>query len=347
MRWYLPGTHAAMVMFSSDANVRCCFRRLGIERGGSARAMVMFSSDANDRCCFRRLGIERGSADRQQIKQAFRRLAHETHPDKFTNPTDKERATVAFRALYKTYQEALTAESSGSEAPRNARTATDSVIRKAFQDICDELDRISDAEERKSWSQLTRSVQEAWPDRDLTCKIVSTKLSYEIDELVSFFEDRSYADISCFLREKVAQQELETRNKYKLQCDQWARYIEDHWPDADADADADTTLLKEWAKTKWTWLSDYEDVANRVRVKIPLAATTILDWKAERSRYIDKHYAEILKQSADDIIQVYPDRDAISTILEFYFRSQRQELYDLLPETMRLALQGDILPPLL
>jgi hypothetical protein len=370
MRRYLPGTHA----------------------------MVMFSSDANVRCCFRRLGIERGSSDRQQIKQAFRRLAHETHPDRFTNPIDKERATVAFRELYKTYQEALTAESSGSVTPeqnQNARRTTDSSIRKAFQDICDELDRSSDAYQRESWSQLTRSVQEAWPDRDLTWKIVSPSLTYEIDELVTFFEIGSdeesddsdvvaarlaafvqgrheklaaanafnlkvqedglaasaasaasaarkaereeRADISHFLREKVAQRRLENYKKYDLKYDQWARYIEDHWPDADADAD--TTLLKEWAKTTWT-LFHYELVAKRVRVKFPLAATTIMDWETERSLNIKQDCAEELKQSAKDIIQVYPDCDAISTIVNRHKRSERQELYNLLPETIRLALQG-------
>jgi YD repeat-containing protein len=225
MRWYLPGTHA-MVMFSSDANVCCCFRRLGIERGSTER----------------------------QIKQAFRQLARGSHPDMFTEPTDKERATVAFRELYKTYQEALRAESSGSAAPdqnRNARRTTDSYIRKAFQDTCDEEDRSLDAWRRERWSRQTRSVQEAWPDRDLTWKIVSTGegwlLSFEIDELASFFEGGSYANISRFLREKVAQQRLEAHNRWELEYDEWARYIEDHWPDADADQ----TLLKEWAETTW------------------------------------------------------------------------------------------------
>jgi YD repeat-containing protein len=305
--------------------------------------MVMFSSDANVCCCFRRLGIERGSTERQ-IKQAFRQLARGSHPDMFTEPTDKERATVAFRELYKTYQEALRAESSGSAAPdqnRNARRTTDSYIRKAFQDTCDEEDRSLDAWRRERWSRLTRSVQEAWPDRDLTWKIVSTGegwlLSFEIDELASFFEGGSYADISRFLREKLAQRTLERHNKYELEYDQWARYVEDHWPDANADVDADTTLLKEWAKTTWMLL-EYKDVADRVRVKIPRAATIIMEWKRERRLNNNKKFAGALKQSAKDIIQVYPDRDAISIILKRHLRSERQELYDLLPETMRLAL---------
>jgi hypothetical protein len=260
MWWYLPGTHA----------------------------MVMFSSVKNVRCCFRRLGIMHASSDRQQIEQAFRRLAFETHPKKFTNPPDKERTTFAFRELYETYQETLTAESSGSAAAeqnRNARTITDSDVRKAFQDTCDELDRIMDAKLRKSCNQLTGSVQEAWPDRDLTWKILrmGCLLSPEIDMLVSFFEGGSYADNSPFLREKLAQRTLERHNKY-LEYDQWARYIEDQWPDpdtdTDAEADANITLLKEWAKTTW-WLLEYGAVADRVRVKIPLAATTIMDWGAE------------------------------------------------------------------
>jgi hypothetical protein len=315
--------------------------------------MVMFSS--NDRCCFRRLGIERGSTERQ-IKQAFRQLARGSHPDMFTEPEDKERASVAFRALYETYEEALTGNSRGNgsgsgsgsgdqyhetarEQNRNARKATDSDIRKAFQDICDELDRARDAEQQESCSQLTRSVQEAWPDRDLTWKIVSTRcmLDSEIDELVSFFEFGSYTDISRFLREKVAQRRLERLNKSELKYDQWARYIEDHWPDADAD----TTLLKEWTKTTWM-LCEYKDVVDRVRVKIPLAATTIMDWQAELLLNSQKGIAGALKQSAKDIIRVYPDRDAISTIVKRHCMWNRQELYDLLPETMRLALQGPL-----
>jgi hypothetical protein len=202
MRLYLSGTHA-MVMFSSDANVRYCFRRLGIERGRS---------------------------DRRQIKQAYRRLAFATYPDMFTNPTEKE-----------------------------------------------------------SWSQLTRSVQEAWPDRDLTWKIVTTGclLNMDIDELVSFFEGGSFADISRFLREKVAQRRLERLNNMELEYDKWARYIEDHWPD--------TTLLREWAKTTWMKL-DYKDVVDRVRVKISVAATSIMDWKAERLLNRNKNGAEDAKQ---------------------------------------------------
>jgi hypothetical protein len=99
----------------------------------------------------------------------------------FADPAEKERAAVAFRALYETYQEALTANSSDSgscsggqydgaarDQNRNARTVTDSDIRKAFQDLCEELDRAWEDKLRESDSQLTRSVQVAWPDRDLT-----------------------------------------------------------------------------------------------------------------------------------------------------------------------------------
>jgi hypothetical protein len=57
-------------------------------------------------------------------------------------------------------------------------------------------------------------------------------------------------------------------------------------------------------------------------------------------RNIEKHFAEKLQQSANDIIQVYPDREAIAAIVERHMICERQELYDLLPETMRLALQG-------
>jgi hypothetical protein len=314
--------------------------------------MVMFSS--NDRCCFRRLGIERGSTERQ-IKQAYRQLARESHPDMFTEPAEKERATDAFRALYETYQEALTAHSSGSdsgsdsssgdqyhgaarEQNRNARTATDSDIRKAFQDICDELDRTRKNKQRECDSLLARSVQEAWPDRDLTWQIVKGLFSWEQNDLVESFKGGPYDDISSFLREKVAQQRLKSYNKFELELDQWARYIEDHWPDADADTYADTTRLKEWARTKWMFM-DYKDVADRVRGKIPLAATSIMNWKAEGMRNIQKRSAEKLQQSADDIIQVYPDREAIATIVERHLLSDRKELYDLLPETMRLTLQ--------
>jgi hypothetical protein len=67
-----------------------------------------------------------------------------------------------------------------------------------------------------------------------------------------------------------------------------------------------------------------------------------MDWKEERLLNIKKDCAGALQQSAKDIIQVYPDRDAISTIMKRHSRSERQELYDLLPETMRLALQGPL-----
>jgi hypothetical protein len=60
-----------------------CFSRLYLT---GTHGMVLFSS--NDRCCFRRLGIERGSSERQ-IKQAFRQLARASHPDMFTKPTEK------------------------------------------------------------------------------------------------------------------------------------------------------------------------------------------------------------------------------------------------------------------
>jgi hypothetical protein len=52
--------------------------------------------------------------------------------------------------------------------------------------------------------------------------------------------------------------------------------------------------------------------------------------------------AEEVKQSAQDIIQVYPDCHAILKILKRHLRSERQELYDLLPEKMRLALHGSL-----
>jgi hypothetical protein len=312
--------------------------------------MVMFSS--NDRCCFSRLGIARGSSERE-IKQAYRRLARASHPDMFTDPAEKERATAAFRELYDTYQEALVANIGGSdsgnqyhsaarEPNRNARTTTDSAIRKAFQDICDELDRAREDSRREHESFLIRSVQEAWPDRDLTWTIVKDCLSWTLDGLVEYFEGGLNDDISSFLREKAAQRQLERRNELESQLDQLASYIEDHWPDADdagTDADAETTRLKEWAQTELMIL-DYTDVADRVRGKNPLAATSIMDWKAEHIRNIKKRIAEELQQSAKDIIQVYPDREAIATIVERHLLWERQDLYNLLPETMRLALQG-------
>jgi hypothetical protein len=290
------------------------------------RGMVMFSS--NDRCCFRRLGIERGSTERQ-IKQAYRQLARESHPNLKNNPTEKERATVA-----------LTANSSGSDSGSGSDGGSDSG--STFQDICDKIDRTREDEQRERDGLLARSVQEAWPDRDLTWQIAKGLFMMEVDELVESFEGGPYDDISSFLREKVALKRLKSNNKYELEFDQWARYIEDHWPDANSNADT-TRLkkwaLKKWALTKWT-LVDYKHVADRVRGKIPLVATSIMDWEAERMRNINKRSTEKLQQSANDIIRVYPDRKAIATIVKRHILCEREELFDLLPETMRLALQG-------
>jgi DnaJ-class molecular chaperone len=127
------------------------------------RGMVMFSS--NDRCCFRRLGIERESTERE-IKQAFRQLARESHPHMYTKPTEKERATVAFRALTANSSDGGSANDNGDqyhgaarEQNRNARTASNSDVRKAFQDICDELDRARKDKQRERDSLLTRSIK--------------------------------------------------------------------------------------------------------------------------------------------------------------------------------------------
>ena len=126
-------------------------------------------------CCFDVLGIAPGASE-TEIKKAFRRKAVRVHPDKV--PQDrKEEANRAFRELHEAYEEAIEhshnrgaypaysdfsspKKPSPSKGKRNKR-ASDSDIKKKFNDICEELKRESSTSWNESLLEYTRQARAA------------------------------------------------------------------------------------------------------------------------------------------------------------------------------------------
>lgn len=290
--------------------------------------------------CFERLGISSSSTERE-IKKTYRRLALETHPDKV--PVEqKDQASQAFRDLYEAYEEALERCSSrppsehkednhdssfSSPRPRKNKP-TDSEIKKAFNDVCDDLSRELAERLEAAWQVCVRKVQAAWPNEEECWKEADAVLKMDIERLAQEVED-SNPNLAAFLVERKAEWrrefDAEEERKLRLRVDRVNR----DWPERKDE-------LHQWVMSgellSWTWEETTEQVESME------AARAIRLWNQERLDKIKKRIAENRKDSAKRIVEVFPDRKAIRSILARHCIWERREIYDLLPDDIRTAL---------
>lgn len=312
-------------------------------------------------CCFERLGISCNSTE-QEIKKAYRRLALQTHPDKVP-PQHQEQATTAFRELYDAYMEAMErvsscpqhndstssdstttpppqsrqqqAGSTPADTPsqpqssrrKKTRAPTDNDIKKAFNDVCDHLDRELREWHNTSWNKIIRKLEAAWPTNKEQCwnaVVDGPSLSWDIEKLTQHFE-QSLPDLAVFLKKRQAQRDAKIRKEMAARDLKFARRIEMGFPE-------EAGSLKIWAKKEWL-LVDYDDIADKVCNAA--AASTIRAWKKERSAEMRRSHRARRIQSANKIVRVFPDKQKIAEILKSHCSFERPEIYDLLPDEIR------------
>ena len=81
------------------------------------------------------LGVSR-TAGASEIRQAYLRLARERHPDRFTDPAEKERAQAFFRDLttaFNTLQNQNTRREYDAESERPRPVGPEEIAKDAFE----------------------------------------------------------------------------------------------------------------------------------------------------------------------------------------------------------------------
>ena len=291
-------------------------------------------------CCFDVLGIAPGASE-TEIKKAFRRKAVRVHPDKV--PQDrKEEANRAFRELHEAYEEAIEhshnrgaypaysdfsspKKPSPSKGKRNKR-ASDSDIKKKFNDICEELKRESSTSWNESLLEYTRQARAAWPNKETCWNIVNH--SFMLTEIIKALT-LDNPELAAYLKKRrddkrrvfVAKEENELRLRVEK--------INREWP-------IRKNELRQWIKSRDVWASEWKKTADRVINQE--AARHIRLWVAERNAELDREVMETCKAAAEEIVRVYPDQARIRSILKSHFTWERKNICNLLPDDIRAAL---------
>ena len=314
--------------------------------------------------CFKRLGISPNSSERE-IKKAYRRLALATHPDKVA-PAHREAATMQFREIHEAYEEALeeascrpssfysSSSSSSSPSPsyssysNTKRTTskyprcpkakkrtpfTDSDIRSAFQNVCDELDRETRARMDESRRLLVHLMETTWlrggQEACLElCHGQRTCGLWELREVSEYFAS-SKPKLSVFLKNECDAISRASQQRKDEEIAQYAKRVNEQWPEH-------AEQLKSWANEVW-WMSEYWYVA--AKVSNPTAARAILEWKEERCTALHLKLARKYRAKAGQIIDSFPNVDKMHEILQEELTSSRREIYKLLPDEIRQALR--------
>jgi DnaJ domain len=328
--------------------------------------MYFFSSfGGNSDCsCFDRIGISPNSTERE-IKKAYRRLAVLTHPDKA--PLDQvEQATIAFRELHEAYEECLskcagrstgtnTGSSSGASRARsraskrrdsssshrrdndrrserheqrrhryhNCSQKSDEEIKKTFQDVCDEMEREAHEGCAQSWQQCLNDLRAAWPNKPECWNAMerSAVSMMNVEKLAAEIHPFN-PELAQFLLERKAQWSPNVKARQKQELDLRLERIQTEWP-------IDREGLKRWAKSWEVTIRDWEKTISLITDSEAASAFTL--WRKEHTEEWTRQRDEEKISAADRIVEVFPDAQAIKSILYKFCYSERRKIYDLLP----------------
>ena len=211
---------------------------------------------------------------------------------------------------------------------RRKKRATDSDIKKAFNDVCDDLDREREERMEQEWQESIRIAQATWPNKEQCWTEVTKLLLYlDIPRLAKVFK-KSNPDLSSFL----IQRHTVWNSNLAAKCQEKERgrvtRVNRDWPELAND-------LKRWAHEKWL-PSDYHGIARKV--ENPMAAKAIREWCNEKREQIERDARAKMVKSAKNIVKVFPDKDKIKGILRGHFSWDHHEIYKLLPQDMRNAI---------
>ncbi|KAL3912858.1 MAG: hypothetical protein SGARI_000942 [Bacillariaceae sp.] len=265
--------------------------------------------------CFGRLGISPNSTE-QEIKKQFRLQAIRVHPDKVA-PERVEQATIAFRELHEAYEECMdrcrNGETGGwasygqageqdwgtngfqSSSHRNQRTrATDSDIKKAFNDVCEEINS-----ERKIYTDTTRTktkrdILRIWPDREACWTTVRQTLClFEIPEIAAEIRS-SNPELAAYLLRRKEQQTRDIERAQNIENQQHAQRFVQLWP-------TDQHSCKAWVKSSSILSWDWDAIAKLVSPRE--AADAIQKWRSEYLAELQREMDKDCTESAKEIVQ--------------------------------------------
>lgn len=287
---------------------------------------------------FHLLGIPPGSSQ-HDIKKAYGRKAKEVHPD-MVPPNQREQASKAFRELYEAYEKAMdicingfsdafTSDTSSSSSSWRDTAATESIIKKTFVDICEELDRELEEWSKNKFQQCLDDVCNVWPDKEGCWQVVHPRLlPKDIDKLAEALTT-SHPKLASFLTQRKAEYIRDMYARFEERLANNVKRVNELWPSCKAE-------LKQWVMSNQIFCSDWNKIANLV--ENPTAAQNIRLWVKQRIDIFYLERAEKIKTSAEQIVQVFPDREKICSILKKFLPSQRQDVFDQLPDDIYKAL---------
>jgi hypothetical protein len=292
--------------------------------------------------CFFRLGLSPSSTEKE-IREAYRKAAIQVHPDK-VSPEYKQQATIAFQELHEAYEECVERcrtgnassagsfhESSGAQGERENRcSAADLDIKKAFNDVCDELDREWKRSVNEKKQACFERTLKAWPDMEKCWnEAVSGFMPYEITELADHIRPHCQ-QLADYLLRRLDEHTHEMANRRARENRTKAEIFHHEWHCCNHQ------YLKAWVQgfatvgRDWMYIADMQPNA--------CAARAIREWRREYDDgYLARH-RQYIEETARKIIQAFPVIAAIADILRYCSFLDRPEIYALLPEHTRLAL---------
>ncbi|KAG7365520.1 DnaJ domain containing protein [Nitzschia inconspicua] len=206
---------------------------------------------------------------------------------------------------------------------------SDEDIKKTFNDVCEEIDRELNEHLDATWLKCLEEVQAAWPNKEECWKVVDRSLlKMTIPKLATEIKPLNPL-LANFLMEKISQWNRDFSRRRKQEIRDNLERVERLWRD-------NRKGLKKWVQSSNLVIWDWEDTIKLISDQ--QIADTIKKWRKEFMALSKEMSLKQMKEAAEKIVKVFPDRPMIKKILNPFFVWQRREIYDLLPEHIRTDL---------
>ena len=299
------------------------------------------------------------ATQKEEATQRFREL-HEAYKEalsivlkKYTNTNDDEDNN---KRQYSSYDD------HGHTTTRQQGSSSDDDIKKVFEDICKDVDRAAESKEDQEKEECFRCVKASWSTRTCSTENEKRQACWELMNAVFFFtpnflfESNNDIVTAAKMFEARSPDQLSGLTVYIAQCcsrskqkfgqkrnkknTEWAGKINREWSQQQAE------LLKK-QMIQDILPSQFDEIASLVHNST--VAQSIRNWKKEQVAETERWSKGYMLQrainqqkSADQIVEVFPDKNEIANIIQKHTKFERDTIYKLLPVHIRKILTAGI-----